>query len=350
MKYPISHYLLTVAVSAAVFIGFTACSDDPSSSNNTKTDDGKPVIPTPVLPPVTEISPVVTNPMSVDFNPDGTRAVISGGATLNLLDTTAIPAGAEVAFTSVELSLVKVTPTGTTGTPLQVTFNKPAGAIANVNWSELGANIADDNRSDCGSFRLYATYMASYDAAKPSMYVSRDSLDFIRNETYCQEPTIDTTTTPIQQPGSTVELTFFTVEVGTKDGTGISLASGTAVPLASADLYFTSDELTGVIYIHSANGVQIAEYTNARDSKYEDDWTSEDLPPEPAHMSDFRFKEKSLTTALEGFDKYMFYIATTPSYNATTGDGFFAFTLFAKPDTPDANNNYNLTVLIYKKK
>lgn len=347
MKYLYSRKLATIGISAVILSGFIACSDESSSPN--KADD-TPVIDTPVLPPVTAVSPVVTNPMTVNFNGDGTRAVIAGGATLNLLDTTTIPAGAEVAFTSAELSMVKVTEAGATvGTPLQVTYTKPTGAIPNVNWSELGASIYDDNKTDCGTFRLYATYMASYDASQPQMYVSRDSLTFVRDERFCQVLVEDTATTPKEVPGSNVMMVMTTVEVGTKDGQGISLATLSAVPQASADLYFTADELTGILAAHSANGVQIAEYTNDKDKNWDDDWTALDLPPDPVTMSNFRFKEKSLSTTIPGFDGMKFYVATTSAYNSTTGDGFYAFTLLNKPDTPDANNNYNLTILIYKK-
>lgn len=334
---------------AIALIGFAACSDD-ESSGTTKPDQG--IVPdTPVLPATTDISPVIPSPITVSPNPDKTKFRISGGATLNLNDTTTIPAGTEVAFTNMTLDLVKLNPAGgTTGTPLQVTFDKPAGAVGTINWYELGASINDENKSDCGTFMLYATYMATYDAAKPNMYVTRDSVTFVREDTYCQAIVEDTTTKVPEAPGANIELVMSTIDVGTKDGTGISLASMSAVPVANADLTFSSDELTGVITIRSANGVQIAEYTNQKRKPYTDDWTAEDLPPAPAHMSDFRFSEKSLTTAVEGFDSFMFYVATTPSYNSETGDGFYAFTLQHKAATPDANGNFPMTVLIYKKK
>lgn len=349
MKYPISRFLLTITMGAIALIGFAACSDD-ESSGTTKPDQG--IVPdTPVLPATTDVSPVIPSPITVSPNPDKTKFRISGGATLNLNDTTTIPAGTEVAFTNMTLDLMKISPTGEqTGTPLQVTFDKPAGAVGTINWYELGASINDENKSDCGTFILYATYMASYDANNPSMYVSRDSATFVREDIYCQEVVEDTTTKVPEAPGANIELVMSTIDVGTKDGTGISLASMSAVPVANADLTFSSDELTGVITIRSANGVQIAEYTNQKRKPYTDDWTAEDLPPAPAHMSDFRFSEKSLTTAVEGFDSFMFYVATTPSYNSETGDGFYAFTLQHKAATPDANGNFPMTVLIYKKK
>lgn len=333
---------------AAVFVGFTACSDE-KSDNPTKPEQTQVIDDSQLIAP-TDFSPIVTNGLSVNSNGDKTKFVINGGAKLDLLDTMTIPADAEAYFYDMSLEIFKVNATGNLeSTPLTVTFNKPATAIPNINWSDFGASIFDENKSDCGTFRIRATYMASNDPTIPSKYISVDSVEFIREEIYCKPFEEIQAQTPVEIPGSTVELTMFTVDVGTKDGTGISLSSGTSVPQASADLYFTADELTGVVTAHAANGVQIAEYTNAKDKNYEDDWTSIDLPPDP-HMSDFKFKEKSLTSSISGIDKFSFYVATTPSYNATTGDGFFAFTMQTKSDTPDSNNNYSLTILIYKKK
>ena len=349
MKYPISRYLLSIAMGAAVFVGFTACSDE-KSDNPVKPDQPQVIDDSHFVAPTPE-SPIVTIAMGVNGNGDKTKFVISGGARLDLLDTTTIPSDADVQFYDMSLEIFKVNAAtgGLETTPLTVTFNKPTTTIPNVNWSDFGASIFDENKSDCGTFRIRATYMASYDPNVPALWVSVDSVEFTRDESFCKPIEEIQAQTPVEVPGSTVELTMFTVDVGTKDGTGISLASGTAVPLESADLYFTADELTGTVTAHTANGVQIAEYTNARDKNYEDDWTSIDLPPDP-HMSDFKFKEKSLGPSISGIDKFSFYVATTPSYNATTGDGFYAFTIQTKSDTPDSNNNYALTILVFKKK
>ena len=348
MKYLFSRYLLTATISAALLIGFSACSDDSSSSPDNS--DTTPVNTTPELDEVTPESPIKPAPLTVEPNRDKSKFLISGGAIIDLLDTSTIPAGADIAFTDMDLKLFKISATGSLDpTPLQVTYNK-LGVTSNVSWSDAGAAIIDNNKSDCGTFRLYATYKASYDANDPYKYVSRDSLDFVREDIYCQEEPETPEPTPEEVAAASVELTMITVEVGTKNGIGISLSSGgTAVPAAEADLNFTSDELTGVITIHASNGTKIAQYSNDKDQNYNDDWTIETLPPAPAHMSDFRFKEASLTTAIEGLDSYIFYIATTPNYNAETGVGFFAFTLQSKPDFPDGNGNYALTILIYKK-
>ena len=101
--------------------------------------------------------------------------------------------------------------------------------------------------------------------------------------------------------------------------------------------------------MYTQNGVQITPYSNNRDKNYDDDWTINLLPPAPAHMSDFRFKKGGLTTSSD-FESFMFYVAIGANYNAETGDGFYAFTLQSKSDTPDANGNYALSILMFKKK
>lgn len=350
MKYKFAPAYLSAIVCTSVLL-FTACTSSGDDKNPANSGDQ----PTPVPPQeqVTAISPIVINKGSVTSNAEKTRFNISGGATINVLDTTAIPDGATVAFTDVDLTIVKVDANGADlTTPLTVTFNKPAGTISNINLSELGASISDTQKSDCGTFRVYATYKATYDMNNPSMFISRDTISIVREQNYCEE---EQQTTPIQKPdavGSSVELVQFTAEVDCKSGKGISLATGEVVPNASADIYFTATE-DGEVTVHSSNGTTIAEFSNANDTNWDDDWYySEDgslLPAEPAHMSDFRFRTASLTTMIKSFDGFKFIIATTPNYNADTGDGFYAFTMMNKT-IPDANKNVTVTILGYKKK
>ena len=347
MKYPFSHYLMTIAMSSAVLAGLTACGDDESGSGTSTGPET--VIETPQLPAVTELSPIVPTPLNVAVNGDGTIMMITGGATIDLLDTTTIPTGTEIAFTNAELSLAKVNESGAiTGTPLQVSYSPLPGAVPNVNWGERSASIVDNNKSDCGTFRLYATYMATYDAADPNKYVSRDSLDFVRDATFCEEIPETPVQTPEQIAAASVELSSVVATVGTKDGTGLSLATGTAVASSTADIIFTADELTGAITMHTQNGVSLTAYSNDRDKNYDDDWTINLLPNPPAHMSDFRFRKANLTTMVK-LESYKFYVAIASNYNEQTGDGFYAFTLQDKPEYPDANGNYTLTLLMFKK-
>ncbi len=348
MKYPFSRYLFMLTMSAAIVAGYTACSDDDSGSS--PTPDQPDVPDTPVLPTTTAISPVSPLPITVTVSGDGSRMVINGGASFDLLDTTTIPTGAEVAFTNAELSLAKISETGAVvGTPLQITYNPIQGAMPNINWGDQGAVIIDNDKSDCGTFIIYATYMATYDASQPNMYVTRDSATFVREASHCEEIPETPTQTPEELAAAAVELVSAVVNVGTKDGKGLSLASATAADASTSDIIFTADELTGKVTMHTQNGVQITAYSNDRDKNYDDDWTISLLPPSPAHMSDFRFRKGNLTTTL-ALESYKFYVAIGSNYNEQTGDGFYAFTLQEKSDTPDANGNYALTILMFKKK
>ena len=336
-------------MSAAMLVSYTACSDD--SSGGSSTDPDTPTVPdTPQLPEVTLVSPVSPLPISVTVSGDGSRMVINGGATFDLLDTTTIPTGAEVAFTNAELSLAKVSETGAIiGTTLQITYTPIPAPIANVNWGDQGAMIIDDNKSDCGTFIIYATYMATYDASNPNMYVTRDSATFVRDQSFCEAIPETPTQTPEEIAAASIELVSAVINIGTKDGKGVSLSSAAAVDASTADIIFTADELTGKITMHTQNGFQITEYSNTRDKNYDDDWTISMLPPSPAHMSDFRFRKSNLVPTL-ALESYKFYVVIGNNYNEQTGDGFYAFTLQEKSDTADANGNYSLVLLLFKKK
>jgi hypothetical protein len=338
-----------LTMSAAMLVSYTACSDDSSGGSSTNPDT--PTVPdTPQLPEVTLVSPVSPLPISVTVSGDGSRMVINGGATFDLLDTTTIPTGAEVAFTNAELSLAKVSETGAIiGTTLQITYTPIPAPIANVNWGDQGAMIIDDNKSDCGTFIIYATYMATYDASNPNMYVTRDSATFVRDQSFCEAIPETPTQTPEEIAAASIELVSAVINIGTKDGKGVSLSSAAAVDASTADIIFTADELTGKITMHTQNGFQITEYSNTRDKNYDDDWTISMLPPSPAHMSDFRFRKSNLVPTL-ALESYKFYVVIGNNYNEQTGDGFYAFTLQEKSDTADANGNYSLVLLLFKKK
>lgn len=348
MKFKFAPKVVGAIFSTALIFGLAACSSGDDNKSNPAAPSGNDSQPLPPQEQVTPQSPITFNTITITPNSDKSKFLIGGGASLNTLDTNVIPTGVEVAFTDVYLTLGKVSETGQLmTTPLTITFNKPAGTFSVVNFSAFGTAIVDNNKSDCGTFRITATYKATYDMNKPDMFISRDSIDFIREQKYCEE---EKSTVPEQttNPASSVELTHYEITVDTKSGTGISFATGQTAPNASADIYLTATD-DGEITVHASNGTKITAYSNANDKNWDDDWTYEMLPAEPAHMSDFRFKELSLGTLYKPFDGFAFVVATTSAYNATTGDGFYAFTMKDKT-TPDANGNMNVTILVYKKK
>ena len=338
------------AISALALCNFVACSDDSSSNASSDTPQQSS---TPVVGPQqsTLLSPITIGQYTTEISPDGSYLNVAGSASLNLMDSAAIPAGVEVYFTNFEFILAKVENGIPMQTQLQITCNgspcrleKPAQV---VNLTQISTTISNFGENDCGTFRIYSTYYASYDANQPNMFIKTDSSDFTRPQSYCQvqQPVI-----PQQAivPGENVILTSYTVALNTKSGDGLSLSTGTVVPQAQADIYFTSDELTDEIKVHSSNGFQLTDYTNADDmNNFDDDWSKDLLPPEPAHMSDFRFRKNKLSTSAD-FTSYVFYIALGANYNEETGDGFYTFTELDHT-VADANHNIVVTLLVYKK-
>lgn len=350
MKSLFSNILKFSVISAIAVCGLCACSDDSSNNSGSNQDPNNIVPPPDTIPTPTAISPITINSMKTQASGDRSIFMISGGAGLNLNDTTAIPKGAEVYFMEIKLSINKIVNGQVAGTPLQVTCNGEPCRLKTplqiINLAELNAVVEDHNRSDCGTFRITASYFASYDANQPHMFVDNDSYEFVREESACEVP--EENPTPVETPQSKVVLTSYEVTVNTKKGDGLSLATGSVVPADQADLRFTSDDLTDEIKVATGNGATIAAYTNDADGNYDDDWNITDLPPEPVHMSDFRFSERSMGTSIPFFDSFVFYVVKTTNYNAETGDGFYAFT--TKSTTiPDDNKNIQITLLVYKK-
>lgn len=352
MKSLFSSVLKFSAISTIALCGFFGCSGDSSSGSDDTGIGGDQGTPMEEIPQNTELAPIKPQPLTVEPNGVNSLFMINGGASLDLLDTTAIPTGAEVVFTKLQLRLGKVGADGSIQTtPLQITCG---GQVCDrnlaqpfISLTELQANIKDDNKSDCGTFRIFATYYASYDANNMEMFIKSDSVDFTRPQDACEEVK-QPEPQEVVVPGSNVALTYYTIKVNTKAGDGLSLATGTVVPVAQADIYFNSDELTDEIKMYTGNGFQLTEYINGDDvENFADDWTKDMLPPDPAHMSDFRFKTNRLQTSSD-FTSYMFYIALGPNYNAETGDGFYAFTELDE-SVADANHNIEITLLVYKK-
>lgn len=350
MKSLFSNILKLSAISAIALCGFCGCSDDGSSGTAAQQD----VTPNNNAPadPIREesdTSPIRINKMSISSNGLRTSFIIGGGAVIDQNDTVSVPKGAEAFFMNMQMSVSKIVNGELKKTPLTVTCQGAPCALTSpvqtINLTEMGARIEDNNKSDCGEFRITISYAASYDLADPEKFISNDFIDFTREQTYCEEEK-----QPEQQvnPADLVTLTSYEVVVNTKKGDGLSLATGATVPAAQADLIFASDDLSGEISITTSNGAKITPYSNDGDNNYDDDWNIKTLPPDPVHMSDFRFRATTLSTGVGYFDSFIFYVVTTPNYNAETGDGFYAFTA-KKVGIADENKNIQVTLLVYKK-
>lgn len=336
-------------MSAIALCGFCGCSDDSSSGTAPQQTNQENSTPAPEVRKQTDVSAIRINKMGITPNGLRTSFILTGGAVIDQNDTVAVPKGAEAYFMSMELSIAKIVNGQLMNTPLKVTCQGAPCVLTNpiqtINLTELGARIDDENKADCGDFRITISYAASYDANDPTMFVSNDVIDFTRDQSVCEEPAQPV---PVENPADKIVLTSYEITVNTKNSEGVSLATGTVVPAGQADLIFTSDDVTGEIKVGTGNGAKIAPYSNDSDNNYDDDWSAKSLPPSPVKMSDFRFRTSNLSTTVGYFDSFIFYIVTTPNYNADTGDGFYAFA--AKGSTiADENKNIKVTIIVFKK-
>lgn len=294
-------------------------------------------------------SPIKINEMKVMPNQDQTKFAITGGALLDLADTMDLPSGAEIYFMDFKIKIFKVMDGTMYETPLQVTCGgmpcRFSAITQVVNFAEMEAVVEDKDKSDCGDFQIVVSYYASYDASILDMYVASDFVNFTRDEDYCKEPEQDIPT----GPGTNVVMKPYEVTINTKKNDGFSLSTGKVVPAGEADVYFTSDDLTEEIIAHTNNGVEITPYRNDKDLIFDDDWYYENLPPEPVHMSDFRYEESDFTTLIPSVDAYIFYIVRTPDYNIETGDGLYAFSIKHESAQNVDDGNIQVTLFVYRK-
>lgn len=343
-----------VAGAMSIFSGCTESSSDPY------------VIPTSssYVPPassayvprdtVTLFSPIRFTDLSATANGEQNTFTFSGSAFLDGWDTLAnVNSLNDPQFTDIIFDLALVDPaTGTVSetqlTPF-LTYDKGVFPRSNINLVEMGVKLYDPYKTECGMFRLYLYAYATNDTIGTASYdskrfVSIDSLDFFRDESKCVEE---------QLVSSSSEAAIPKVELVRGEGSfstanGFSFTTGTEVPAAEADITITVTE-TEELILQGHNGFRVTDYINDLDQNYDDDWDSKKLlPPDPAHMSDFRFKQVSLAEEFEGFDNFRFYIAVGPNYNPETGDDFYALTLKEK-STVDASGHLKATIIYYKK-
>lgn len=135
------------------------------------------------------------------------------------------------------------------------------------------------------------------------------------------------------------------VKIETKNNEGISLATCTAVPAATADIAFTTSS-TGDQELIANAGAEISFVTLANSSYNANAWP-EDINSRTAYVSDFNLGTSETSSLSLSIEDESIYVAKTAAYNATTGAGFYPFAIF-KSSFPDENGNYTIFVKIYK--
>lgn len=351
MKYDFLKSVSLLALFAAFTAVIFACggSDEPTAPKREQpTYSSSSMIPYSAAYQETEISPIRFQAPSVSANGDQSRFNFTGSAILDGWDTTAnADSENDPMFTDVILEFTYLTETGEEQFALiQPEYVKPEFPRPSVNLAEMGVTLYDPNRTQCGTFKLRVTLLATNDMAKPDKFVSVDSVIFVRDAEACIEPVIESSSSePVIV--SDVVLSLNTGEMTTAAAKGYSFKTDSEVSAAEAQIQVRINEENQLTLV-GLNGYQVAKYTNANDKVWDDDWYSELLPPDPVHINDFRFSPSKLAETFEGFDVDAFWVVVGPAFNETTCDDFFAVSLMTK-GIVDANGVVPLTIVYYKK-
>lgn len=350
MKYDFFKSVSLLALFAAFTAVIFACgeSDEPSAPHREQpTYSSSSMVPYSAAYQETEVSPIRFQAPSVSANGDQSRFNFSGSAILDGWDTTAnADSENDPVFTDVILEFTFLTETGEEQFALiQPEYVKPEFPRPSVNLAEMGVTLYDPNRTQCGTFKLRVTLLATNDMTKPDKFVSVDSVIFVRDAEACIEPVIESSSS---EPTivSTVQLEMF--EANVKTSKAISLkTNGEEVAADQGQITFSINDANQVTLI-GLNGYKVGRYTNDKDRNWDDDWSSIELPPSPALISNFQFSPNKLAESIEGFDVDAFWVVVGPAFNETTGDDFFAITLKEK-GIVDANGAVPLDIIFYKK-
>ena len=219
----------------------------------------------------------------------------------------------------------------------------------------LSISLLDPGFNDeCGIYSLIVTVTASNGVAD---FMRTEVIQFEREAAeYCR---VSYSSSSVAQK-TEIPMVSCQVELSTNMNPGLSLATCTAVPAASAataDIIFSkvgtrdNPEVTAT----SGSGVTFAPISNGDLPPYDDDyevdmWPEDmnaDRTPPVAYVSDFKFvivERTQLTDMIQYSNKI--YVAKTTDYNAETGAGFYAFAI---TESQEGNNgDYTFKVKLYK--
>lgn len=289
----------------------------------------------------TEISPIRIQSLGISPNADMTVFVLSGIAYIDAFDTTAISDLAPF-FTKVDFFLVHVNEQGQKENALpQVQYTSQTMPREAINFVDMGVKIVDSAKAQCGTFKLFVILKASNSPEINDMFITIDSVEFVRDPIYCPEPESSSSTI---EP---VELIQYNGQMKTSTTNGYSFKKGAEVPLKDAQIQVTMDELTGRLTLHGVNGYKVTRYSNDQDHEYDDDWSATLLPPAPAHTTDFRFALTRLADATD-FEKEAFWVVIGPDFDNKTADDFYTVAL-KESELIAGKNAAQLEIVYYKK-
>ena len=298
----------------------------------------------------------------LDSRVAGDEVRFKGKFMLNLLgDSTVVDSSLNIYFTSISY-MVGVGTDINSMARANVNVNSNIVILPTQNTIDLNAmssahvsiDLLDPGVTDCGTYSLSVTVTAT---SGDMVFQRTEIIPFERDAAeYCR--TEDTTS---QQPvKAEIPMTSCQVELSTNVNPGVDLAYCVAVPAvgaATADIFFekAGDRNNPELSAKSGSGLLFSPITNGDLPPYTDDYEVDIWPedinadrvPATAYVSDFKFNAidgVQLNNMIQNFNQI--YVAKAPTYNAETGEGFYAFAI--TDATEGIDGDYTFKVKIYK--
>lgn len=298
----------------------------------------------------------------LDSRVAGDEVRFKGKFMLNLLgDSTVMDSSLNIAFIGIEYIVAKGNDVNNmTIAPVAVSSNQillptqNAIDLNSTNSARVSISLLDPGFTECGTYSLIVTVTASDGA---NVFQRTEIIPFERDAAeYCWGEYSSSSTVQVKE----IPMTTCQVELSTNVNPGVDLAYCVAVPAAgaaTADIIFekAGDVTNPELSSKSGSGLLFSPITNGDLPPYTDDyevdiWPEDmnaDRSPATAYVSDFKFnviEGTQLNNMIQNFNQI--YVAKAPTYNAETGEGFYAFAI--TDATEGIDGDYTFKVKIYK--
>ena len=298
----------------------------------------------------------------LDSRVAGDEVRFKGKFMLNLLgDSTVMDSSLNIAFIGIEYIVAKGNDVNNmTIAPVAVSSNQillptqNAIDLNSTNSARVSISLLDPGFTECGTYSLIITVTAT---SGDMVFQRTEIIPFERDAAeYCWGEYSSSSTVQVKE----IPMTTCQVELSTNVNPGVDLAYCVAVPAAgaaTADIIFekAGDVTNPELSSKSGSGLLFSPITNGDLPPYTDDYEvdmwPEDMNPDrsqaTAYVSDFKFNAiegTQLNNMIQNFNQI--YVAKAPTYNAETGEGFYAFAI--TDATEGIDGDYTFKVKIYK--
>ncbi|MCI5599831.1 MAG: hypothetical protein MR362_00840 [Hallerella sp.] len=308
--------------------GLAACSSD--SSSGADPEDLSSSSSAPIVLPETNGDSLVKF-TSMNASPSGATSIIFTGSVSTNLD-----ADTSAVIDSINFKLGNETGGQITSS---FTFTQLTAPTANLNLIKLSPALDLTSFKDCGNL---SAYLIVYGHSLTQSFVAIDTIPFAKGcvveESSSSVAVEDPVLTAWEVELSTSATKSNAVDLDSKTVYFKQQISAETAPLL--DLYLARENKAPVLY---TNG-NLTEFAVANastivpETKSASDYLSY---PKPAHVSDFAFKDTP-TNSVTDFETTAF-IVKTPSYDETTGKGFY---VILPHEAEEAGSSVSMTLTI----